>query len=132
MGDNDLPRAISKYLIGEKREILTEMLKKATIDAVSGGSSMDLSSNKKSKKKIKNLFIKVMFRDHKMPLLGMTSCLSLYCMNGSGCGSSTIKSNLNTKIINGGCFPQANSFPEDELQLLSDENNFLDIEPDLP
>lgn len=130
--DNDLPRAISKYLIGEKREILTEMLKKATIDAVAGGSSIDLLSKKKKKKKIKNEFIKVIFRDHTTPLAGMTSCLPLYCVNGSGCGSSMIKSNLSTKLTSGGCFPQVNAFPEDELKLLSDENDFVEIEPDLP
>jgi hypothetical protein len=42
-----------------------------------------------------------------------------------------IKSN-NTKLINGGCFPKVKAFPEDELKLLSDENNFLVTEPDLP
>ena len=136
--DNDLPRAISKYLIGEKREILTEMFKKATIDTAAGGlSSIDSSSlirpttassssafSKKKKKKIKNEYIKVMFRDNTTPSIGMT-CLPLHCVNGM------IKSH-NTKLINGGCFPQAKAFPEDELKLLTDESNFLVAEPDLP
>ena len=94
--DNEFPVIMSKFLIGEKREILEQMIRK--------------TNRRETKRRVS-----VTFSDdnNAMSLHRGLGCLPFKC-------APIVKSN---KF---GAFPQ--TFPEDELQLLDEENDYFDPE----